>query len=355
MKNLKLFYFFQNKKIALLDITIFFRQLSAMTTAAIPIIKTFDILEKSQEKNTLRILIYSIKRELFAGKNLSEALMNHPNFFNSFTCHLIKIGESTGKIDTILQSLAQYYESKLILKKKIHQAIFYPCIILLAAFLITFAMLFFVIPKFAELFQDMPNKLPFITLIIFKISSFIRDYAGLMLTAFICLLTSFFFIPSQKLWLFLMPLFTKLPIIQQFLFKVSLTFFARHLSLTFSSGLPITEALSLTAKAVGNPYLSDIIYKIRTKIVSGMTLHHAMSMHHELPPLLIQLAQVGEESGKLEQMLDKFVYFNETEIQTIISYLSNLLEPLIMLVLGVLIGGLVIGMYLPIFKLGNTF
>lgn len=342
------------ERITLFDLMLFFQQLSTMTNAMIPLINTLEMIERNFVKKSFRSAIYSIKLNILAGKSLSDSLLAHPTIFEPTNTQLIYLGEQTGKLDTILSSIAMDYEKKWVMRKKISKSLFYPCIILCAALLVTLGMLLFVIPQFALLFQDLNEKLPTITLFIFNFSKQLKEYGWLSLFFLsICIPLFHWFAPFNKYQL-LIQLQQRLPILNKLILKISLTQFARQLALTFSSGLPITEALRLTAKSCRLPSINQPIYRVRQQVASGLSLHQAITLHPIFPVFLTQMIQIGEESGRLEQMLNQFANFSEIEISATLDRFSDLLEPLIMLILGVLIGGLVIGMYLPIFKLGNT-
>src|SRR5579862_2165502 len=331
-----------NRQASLFDICIFFRQFSTLISAGIPIIKSCDILEKSQSKIALRILIYTIKHDILAGKPLSVSLKKYPQYFDMLTCHLIQIGEHTGKLDMMLISVANYWEKNLVLKKRIKQALFYPGIIISIALIITLAMLIFIIPRFAELFQDTEIKLPILTRCIFYLSSKVQQFIYFLLgiTPIV-----YFILSHQKVsYQFIYSYLYKLPFIKSCRYKITLTRFARNLAITFTAGIPIIEGLQLAVDTRENTEFATLITKLRHRISSGRQLHQAMETFPAFPVLMVQMIKIGEETGMLEQMLNKMADFLESDIEQLIAYLSHILEPLIMIVLGVLIGGLVIAM-----------
>jgi len=342
----------QKRQITPWDTMLFLRQFATLIAAGVPIIQSCTILEKSQAKIALRRLIYAIKRDILAGKTLSHCLQRYPHYFDHLTCQLIKIGEHTGRLDHLLLTIANHQEKYLAFRKRIQQALFYPSLILITAFIITFCMLIFIIPRFAELFQDMQTHLPLLTRLIFYISKQLRSHLLLLLTlviAFTFLTTKTKYAPVIKQCL--KRTLTQLPFIQSSLHKTKLARFARHLALTLTAGIPLTDALLLTSSL--DQDFHPTLRHLQTKIRSGLQLHRAMETLPCFPLLMIQMIKVGEESGKLEHMLDKLADFFESDIDQLLHQLTQLLEPLIMIVLGVLIGGLVMGMYLPIFKLGS--
>jgi len=349
------FYFTQYSKmrrIRSFDIVVFLRQFATLIAAGIPMLRSCDILEKSQEKIAMRLLIYSIKREIGAGKHLFTSFERHPLYFDHLTCQLIRIGEHTGKLDSMLLAVATQQENSLAFKRNIQRILFYPCILLITALFIICSLFIFVIPKFAELFSDKLDNLPVLTIWLFHLSFYFREYffigIGILLLSFIIFLNKKSAIRSflQKL--------NNLPILKQYKQKISLARFARHLAITFTAGIPIIQALKLTENNNAHMTFNELIPKLRHKIQGGLALHQAMQLFPYFPLLMVQMIKIGEESGTLERMLSKIADFLEAEVAQFVSQLSQLLEPLIILVLGVLIGGLVIGMYLPIFKLGSA-
>jgi len=345
----------QRKRISQVDIVNFLKHFSTLISAGVPIIKTCDILEKTQEKVAMRILIYSIKRDILTGKNIYLSLQKHSQYFDLFTCHLIQIGEHSGKLDLTLARVTTHWEGKLKFQKHLKQVLFYPCLISFAALLMTMTMILFVIPRFAELFHDHYDQLPAITIFIFSFSFFLKKTIWLILSSlfigsYLFFMTNIFNQP----FILLKNLFFHLPFIATYANKIRITQFIRNLSITFTSGIPIVEALNLIAQTSHHTNMITNIIKLRNLINSGRELHQAMEAIPIFPILVIQMVKIGEESGTLDNALCKIADFLEAEIEALINHLNQLLEPLIMLVLGVLIGGLIIGMYLPVFKLGTT-
>jgi type IV pilus assembly protein PilC len=346
----------QNKRITLFDITVFLRQLATLMSAGVPIIQSCELLEKSQVKSSIRLLIYSIKREMLTGKALYYSLQSHHPYFDELTCQLIKMGEYTGKLDEMLRIIADQQEKNLAFKKHMYQTLFYPCVICVTAFIVTFSMFIFVIPRFADLFQDTQVSLPLLTRCIFYFSAQLQQHLFLLLLPVMAGILAFFHPAlSSHLKHRVRQFFIRFPPIRQCLHKIFLARFARNLAMTFAAGMPINEALKLAADASESAEGSTVwAEKLRRHINSGLPLHHAMETLRYFPELMIQMTKIGEESGMLVNMLHKAADFLEADINQLINHLNQLLEPLIMLGLGVLIGGLVIGMYLPIFKLGNA-
>jgi len=336
------------------DITAFLRQFATLINAGIPLIKACAILEKSQEKTALRLLIYSIKRDISAGRQLAHTMRQYPVYFNELLCQLIHLGEQTGKLDAMLGLIADAQEKKLILKKRIKQTLFYPSVILITAILLMLSMLLFVIPRFAELFQDTQDKLPLLTVWIFYLSAQLRKCSWLIGMSFICLILFARQIKKTKLISILQNyLFNRLPILSQYLHKVILAHFTRNMSIAFAAGIPILDALQLASHG-SHPTFHHAMTILKSRVSAGESMHRAMSRHAYFSSFMVQMIKIGEESGMLDSMLAKTADFLEADIEQQTLRLGQTLEPLIMIVLGVLIGGLVVSMYLPIFKLGST-
>lgn len=345
----------QQKQITRFDITLFLRQLATLIAAGISITECCSLLEKVQEKTALRLLIYAIKREIMSGKSLFDSLKCHKQYFDEFTCQLIRIGELSGKLDTTLMHIAAHQENNLKIKKQIQQALVYPGVITTIACLVTYAMFVFVIPRFNELFHNMQGSLPFFTRCIFYLSRQLQAYCNLMALIIAALIILFYHKRKIILRYYSCKFALKTPVLKHCLHKIGLANFARNLALTLTAGIPLTGALQIAAQAENESEFTHDIAKLLHKVSTGLQLHQAMAYFPSFPPLMIQMIKIGEEAGKLPQMLTKTAEFLQSDIDNLISHFSKLLEPLIMVVLGVLIGGLVIGMYLPLFKLGSAF
>lgn len=337
----------RRRSISTLDITLFLRQFATLISANVTLIKSCELLEKNQEKIALRQLFHAIKCELLTGKNLSFCLSQHPRYFNELTCQLVKLGEYTGNLDVMLIKIAEHEEKRLAFKQHLQRILFYPLFVMAIALFITLLMLIFVVPRFAILFADLHTQLPLLTQCIFTLSYYIK-----FIMLFILLIASASFFYFRKAKIRYDRLWQRVPYLNTQMRKMALLHFIRHLACTLSAGISLTDALRLTMTTCSHQELRLHIMQIRQKVTTGMLLHRAMPA--DFPLLILQMTQVGEESGTLDLMLDKSADFLAVEINRWLDRLSQLLEPLIMLVLGVLIGGLVIGMYLPIFKLGNA-
>lgn len=341
-----------NDKITSLDIIIFLRQLATLTKAGISIIDSLNLLEKSQEKKSLHLLLFQIKREIMSGKSLSTSLELTSTHFDKLTLHGIKLGEITGNLDHLLTLLAAHQENTYNLLKRIKATLFYPCIIFILGIIMAAFLLIFVIPRFASLFEGQPHHLPLFTLFLFKFSFFLKSFSLWLIGFTLCILpfTAKKLRLQQSHW----QQIATLPLIKTSVQKFLLARFARHLAITFATGIPLLQALALINDTAYSKDFNKAVLYLHAKVSTGLSLHESMSHQTYFPALMVQLVKTGETSSLLDIMLNKAAAFLEAEVNQTIERGCQLLEPLIMVVLGVLIGGLVIGMYLPIFNLGNT-
>lgn len=326
-----------SKSIKPKDIHLFLSQFATLIAAGVPIITSLETLETAQHQQNLRILIYSIKRDLQAGNSLYMSLKNYPTYFNDLSCHLIDLGEHTGKLATIISAIVIYQDRLNTITRKFKHSLMYPSLILITSFIVTLGLLLFVVPQFAGLFANTQVQLPLITKVIFALSANLN-----------WLLISSIPIVSITLLIFKRH-FYDLPLIKSLYRKFCLTNFCRSLQLGLTAGLVLHVALGFAAKAGGKDFSP-----LETELHTGVQFHEALETIPTAPALLIQLVKVGEASGKLSFMLGQAADFFEAELYTSLQRISTLFEPLIILLLGVLIGGLVISMYLPIFNLGST-
>lgn len=337
------------------EITIFFRQLSTLIQAGIPIVQCCNILSSAQHNLTLQSLINTLKTNLEAGKELSFSLRQFPAYFDAMSYHLIYLSEQTGKLDHILLQIANHKEKKERLKNQLQQALLYPAIITFVATLVTLIMLIFVVPRFADLFQTLQGSLPVFTKCIIQLSTFILEYYWLSVFPVVAIV--FFKIQYQKskaLQEKCHAFMLKLPYIGNVLQKTILTRFSKNLATALSAGIPIMEALQLVSSTLESSLYEQIVKEMRICVATGQSLCHAMQKANIFPELMIQLTQVGETSGQLANMLEKIAATYEAELDNLVSRLSTLLEPLIITILGALIGCVLIALYLPIFKLGTV-
>lgn len=335
---------FKNKRISKWDIALFFRQFAALIHAGIPIINACTILEADQH-SALRTLINRIKYNLLSGKPLSTCLRSHPQYFDELIYQLVLISEHTGKLDTVLQMIAKHLEQQLLFREKIRRAMFYPCTVAIIGIIITLMMIIFIVPRFAVLFHDLPGELPFISQVIFQFSAL----ASRILWLPPILAAIAYYVLRKKQ----VSVFNKLPVIKNLWRQIHITRFARQLGITLNAGIPITSAINLAQPPHHDPLFTNSIHQLSRLVRSGVPLYRAMQSFDIFPSMLTQMVQTGEEAGRLDDMLIHAANLLDADLKRLFDRLSQLLEPLIIVVLGVLIGGLVIGMYLPIFKLGN--
>jgi type IV pilus assembly protein PilC len=330
--------------------------MATMIQAGIPLIQAFDIVANGQTNNKMKELINDIKIEVESGSNLADALKKHPLFFNDLFCNLVDAGEKSGSLDVMLDKVATYMEKIETIKKKIKKALTYPMAVLAIAFLVTALLLIFVVPQFESLFQGFGADLPALTRGVISMSKIFEDYWYLIFGSVGGVIYAFNRAKKQSATFAqsIDRMMLKAPIIGSILEQASIARFTRTLSITFAAGLPLIEALKAVAGATGNIIYADATQIIGEEVSTGTQLNMAMKNTNLFPNMVIQMIAIGEESGKLEQMLSKVADVFEENVDNAVDALSSLLEPLIMSILGVLVGGLVIAMYLPIFKLGSV-
>lgn len=355
-KKRKPFFDKKNKKISSGDITSFSRQLSTMISAGIPLVQSFDIVAKGQKNRRMKDLIDTIRKDVETGLTLSEALEKHPEHFNELFCNLVNAGEKSGSLDIMLDKVASYKEKIETIKKKIKKALTYPSAVLVVAFIVTAVLLIFVVPQFDALFKGFGADLPALTLGVVKLSKIFQSYWYIIFGLLGAAVYAFIYAKhhSASFAHSVDKVLLKFPIIGPILEKAAIARFSRTLSITFAAGLPLVEALKSVAGATGNILYAKATDRIREDVSSGQQMQVAMENTQLFPNMVVQMVAIGEESGALETMLGKVADFYEEEVDNAVDSLSSLLEPLIMSILGVLVGGLVIAMYLPIFKLGSV-
>ena len=339
-----------------LDIAIFSRQLATMLSAGIPLVQSFEIVGSGHENAAMQKLIMAVKGDVEGGSSLTEALAKHPLYFDDLFVNLVDAGEQAGALETLLDKIATYKEKTEALKKKIKKALTYPAAVLVVAFVVTAILLIFVIPAFEDLFKGFGADLPTFTRMVIDLSVFVREkgwYIAIMMGAGVG--TFFYFKKRSRAmrhWLDRLSL--KVPIIGGILQKAAIARYARTLSTMFAAGVPLVEALESVAGATGNIVYEVGVLEMRDEVATGQRLQQAMENTDLFPNMVIQMIAVGEESGSLDDMSSKVADFYEEDVDNAVDNLSSLLEPLIMSILGVLVGGLVVAMYLPIFKMGSV-
>jgi type IV pilus assembly protein PilC len=336
------------------DIAVFSRQLATMLAAGIPLVQAFEIVGNGNDKPAMQKLILDIKADVEGGTSLHEALGKHPLYFDDLYVNLVEAGEQAGALETLLDKIATYKEKTEALKKKVKKALFYPAAVMVVAIVVTCILLIFVIPQFESLFKGFGADLPAFTQFVIDLSRGLQDnglYFAVVVGAGIY---AFFYFHkrSRKMREYMDRMMLKFPIIGPILYKSAVARFSRTLSTMFAAGVPLVEALESVAGACGNIVFEDAVMKMRDEVATGQRLQRAMENTGLFPNMVIQMIAVGEEAGALDAMSGKVATFYEAEVDNAVDSMSSLLEPLIMAILGVLVGGLVIAMYLPIFKLG---
>lgn len=346
----------RKKAITPADIAVFSRQLATMMKAGVPLVQSFDIVADGQDNAAFRELIVSLRNDVAGGNSLASALAKHPRQFDDLFCNLVHAGEQSGKLDSMLDRVATYKEKTEAMKAKIRKALTYPAAVVLVALIVTTILLIWVVPQFAETFSSFGADLPAFTLMVLKMSQFMQAYWWVVLGSLAG--AGFAFrearIRNQKFADQVDALTLRIPIVGPIVKEAVVARFARTLCTTFAAGVPLVEALESVAGAAGNAVYAKAIRQVRDDVTVGTQLNHAIRSTNIFPMMLLHMVAIGEESGALDSMLDKVATHFETEVDNKVDGLTSLLEPLIMAVLGVLVGGLMVAMYLPIFMLGSV-
>ncbi len=338
------------------DITLFTRQLATMMKAGVPLLQSFDIVGKGHSNPAVGKLLMDIKNEVETGNSLNAAFRKYPLYFDALFCNLVGAGEQAGILDSLLDRLATYKEKILAIKSKIKAALFYPLSIIVVAFIITAVIMLFVIPAFKDLFSSFGADLPAPTLFVMGVSEIFVQWWWLIFSVVGGGVWFFFYTwkRSVKMQNFMDRMILRVPVFGPLIRKATMARWTRTLSTMFAAGVPLVEALDSVAGAAGNVVYFDATKKIQIEVSGGVSLTNAMTNTNVFPNMVIQMVSIGEESGSLDGMLSKVADFFEQEVDDAVDALSSLMEPMIMVVLGVLIGGMVIAMYLPIFKMGQA-
>ncbi|TFH12217.1 MAG: type II secretion system F family protein [Nitrosomonadales bacterium] len=345
-----------NGSISEKDITLFTRQLATMLKSGVPLLQAFDIVGKGHSNRAVGKLLMDIKTEVETGNSLAGSFQKYPLYFDALFCNLVGAGEAAGILDSLLDRLATYKEKILAIKGKIKSALFYPISIIVVAFGITAVIMIFVIPAFKELFSGFGATLPTPTLVVMQISDFFVAYWWAIFGTVGGSFYGFFFawkrsIPMQRV---MDRLLLRMPIFGEVIRKATIARWTRTLSTMFAAGVPLVEALDSVAGAAGNYVYFEATKKIQLEVTTGNALANSMENTNVFPSMVIQMVAIGEESGALDSMLSKVADFFEAEVDDAVAAISSLMEPVIMVVLGTLIGGMVVAMYLPIFKMGQA-
>ncbi|OIN48780.1 type II secretion system protein F [Pseudomonas azotoformans] len=339
------------------DITLLTRQLATLLKAGIPLLQAFDIIGEGFDNRTLRELIEGLKQSIAAGAGLADTLRKHPRYFDELYCNLVAAGEQAGALETLLERVAIHREKSEQLKARIKKAMTYPITVLMVASLVTGVLLVHVVPQFQSLFAGVDGELPGFTLQVIALSEFMqRAWWGValgLLAAGFGLRHAYHALPAFRLWLDAGLL--KAPVAGKLLRKSAVARYARTLSTTFAAGVPLVQALDSVAGAAGSGPFRQAIEHMRHDVSTGMQLNQSMAVSGLFPGMAIQMTAIGEESGTLDRMLEKVANHYEADVDNLVDHLTSLMEPLIMVVLGGIVGALVIAMYLPVFQLGSAF
>jgi type IV pilus assembly protein PilC len=348
--------FGKGKKITEKDITLFTRQLATMMKSGVPLLQAFDIVAKGHSNPSVQKLLGDIKNDIASGSSMAQAFAKHPAYFDALYCNLVNAAEQAGILDTILDRLAVYKEKILAIKGKIKSALFYPTAVIVVAFVITAIIMIYVIPAFKNLFTSFGADLPGPTLVVMAISDFFVAYWWAIFGSIGGGLYAFFYAwkRSKKVQNFMDRLFLKLPIFGPLIEKAAIARWTRTLATMFAAGVPLVDALDSVAGAAGNQVFYNATKRIQSEVSTGTSLTVAMQNSELFPNMVLQMTQIGEEAGSLDSMLGKVAEYFEREVDEAVEAISSLMEPLIMVVLGTLIGGMVVAMYLPIFKMGQA-
>ncbi len=349
--------FSSGKSIKAQDIALFSRQLATMMESGVPMVQAFEIIEGGQSNPRMAKLVGEVKTEIQSGSSLSESLGKHPVYFDELYCNLVAAGEKAGVLDELLDTIATYKERTEEIKGKIKKAMFYPAAVLFVAIGVTILLLVKVVPQFQDMFTSFGADLPGLTLMVVGASHYMQDNWWKFLLVFGGLIFGFIYLKKRSLKFAhaLDRLALKIPIVGGILYDAAVARFSRTLSTTFAAGVPLVEGLQTVSGAVGNVVFRDAVLEIKEDVSTGHQLQLAMSQTNVFPHMVIQMASIGEESGNLDQMLAKVADYYEQEVSNAVDALSSLLEPIIMVLVGGLVGVMVVAMYLPIFKMASVF
>jgi type IV pilus assembly protein PilC len=344
------------KKIQDKDLTLFTRQLATMMKAGVPLLQSFDIVGKGHANPSMSKLIMDLRADIETGTSLNNAFRKYPLYFDPLFCNLVGAGEQAGILEDLLTRLAIYKEKTLALKSKIKGALMYPCAIIAIAFIVTAVIMIWVVPAFKSVFSSFGANLPAPTLIVMGLSDFVVQWWYIIFGSIFGALYFFFqsWRRSLKMQQFMDRVLLRIPVFGEVIRKATIARWTRTLSTMFAAGVPLVEALDSVGGASGNNVYLEATKKIQTEVSTGTSLTVAMQNANVFPNMVTQMVAIGEESGALDGMLGKVADFYEEEVDEAVKALSSLMEPMIMVILGVLIGGLVVAMYLPIFKLGSV-
>ncbi len=344
------------KKISPKDIAFFSRQMATMMKSGVPIVGALEIIGEGHKNPRMKKMVGQIRADIEGGSSLYEAISRHPVQFDDLYRNLVRAGEGAGVLETVLDTVANYKENIEALKGKIKKALFYPAMVMAVAIIVSGILLVFVVPQFEDVFKGFGAELPAFTQMIVAASRFMVSYWWFMLLASVAAIAGFIFAykRSPRMRHGMDRLVLKFPVIGQIMHNSSIARFARTTAVTFKAGVPLVEALSIVAGATGNKVYEEAVLRMRDDVSVGYPVNMAMKQVNLFPHMVIQMTSIGEEAGALDAMLFKVAEYFEQEVNNAVDALSSLLEPLIMVFIGTIVGGMVIGMYLPIFKLGSV-
>jgi len=336
------------------DIAVFSRQLATMLKAGVPLVQSFDIVGKGHENPSMQVLLLGIKADIEGGDTLAEALNKRPLYFDELFCNLVESGEQAGVLETLLDKIATYKEKTESIKKKIKKALTYPIAVVVVAFVVTAILLIFVVPVFEDLFKGFGADLPAFTKMVIDMSAWMQKYWWILVGIIggAVYVFGYFKKRSRPFNHFLDKMLLRIPVVGMILNKSAIARFARTLSTMSAAGVPLVDALQSVAGSCGNIIYAEAVLKMREDVATGQRLQYAMQQVNLFPHMVQQMVAIGEESGSIDAMLSKVADFYEEEVDNLIDNLSSLMEPIIMVILGILVGGLIVAMYLPIFKMG---
>ena len=346
----------RQKRITQADITVFTRQLATMMKAGLPLMQAFDIVAKGHSNASMTKLLMDIRSDIEQGTSMADAFAKHPKYFDRFYSNLVRAGEAGGVLEGLLDKLATYNEKTQAIKKKVKSALTYPAAVVVVAIALVIVMMMFVLPEFGKVYDGMGVALPALTQFMMNISDFFVAYGWLVIIGLIGSVVGFYqwLQRSPKLQKRVDALLLKMPIFGSIVRKATIARWARTTSTLFAAGVPLVEVLDSVAGASGNIIYEEATQEIRSKVNQGISLTSGMLATDLFPNMMVQMASIGEESGALDDMLNKAAEFYEDEVDNAVSQLSSLMEPIIMVVLGGIIGVILVAMYLPLFNLGNV-
>jgi len=344
----------KGKRIKPLDIALFSRQMATMMKSGVPLLQSFDIIADGVENQNMRALVLEVKQEVAAGNSLAASLRKKPQYFDDLYCNLVDSGEQSGALETLLDRIATYKEKTEALKAKVKKAMTYPIAVVVVALIVSAILLIKVVPQFQSVFAGFGAELPAFTLMVINLSEMLQEWWFVVLLGLFAFAFAFkqIYRRSAKFRDQMDRTILKLPLVGAITYKSAVARYARTLSTTFAAGVPLVEALDSVAGAAGNVVFRNAVNRIKQDVSSGVQLNFSMRSTGVFPAMAVQMASIGEESGALDSMLDKVAEYYEAEVDNMVDNLTTLMEPMIMAVLGVLVGGLIIAMYLPIFQLG---